>query len=184
MKFFKMAVPAILAALMTAGTASATPAGLTGPIQTYSAPFGAAHVAAVTGYLNTYLGVSDVVYLGRYTGASNSSALEAVLNGTGAGFTITGGSTNSGTWVFNPGSTDYLVVGLEISTSGKADLYAVNPASNSGNWDTNDINGHNLSHLDFYARAIGTVKTPEPGTLLLLGGGIAAIGFSRRKKKA
>lgn len=184
MKFFKMAIPAILAAVMMAGTASATPIGLTGPIQTYSAPFGAAHIATVTAYLNTYLDVSDVVYLGRYTGATGVSDLDAVLNGTGAGFTVTGGLTNSGTWVFNPGNTNYLVVGLEVSTSGTADLYAVNPASNSGNWDTADINGHNLSHLDFYARAIGTVKTPEPATLLLLGGGIAGIGFSRRKKKA
>lgn len=162
--------------------ASATPGGLTGPIQTYTSPFGAAHITTVETYLNTYFGVTDVTYLGRYTGMTDAFVPESVLNGTGAFFTITGGSTSSGTWAFDPGNTDYVVYAVEVSTSGKADLYAVTPASNSGHWDTNDINGHGLSHLDFYARLV-THKTPEPISLFLMGGGLAGLQMVRKKKR-
>jgi hypothetical protein len=164
--------------------ASATPAGLTGPIQTYHAPFGGSHVATVETYLNGYFGVTDVTYLGRYTGASDTFAPESILDGTGAFFTITGGSTTSGTWSFNPGTTSYEIVAVEISTAGDADLYAVTPSGNSGFWNTDDIGGqHNLSHLDFYARVI-THKAPEPVSLFLMGGGLAGLQMVRRKKRA
>ena len=164
------------------GTASATPVGLTGPLQTYSSPFGGAHIATVETYLDAYLGVSDVVYLGRYIGATDTFAPEALLSGTGAFFTITGGGGPSGTWSFNHGSTTYEVVALVVSTSGNADLYAVTPPNNSGGWDTTDINGHNLSHLDFYARAV-TTKAPEPASLMLVGGGLAGLRLMRKKLK-
>ena len=170
-------------ALALPTAASATPAGLTGPLQTYNSPFGGAHIATVETYLNGYFGVSDITYLGRYTGATDTFAPESVLSGTGAFFTITGGSTASGTWAFDPGNTDYVIYAVTISTSGQADLYAVTPASNSGNWNTNDINGHNLSHLDFYARIV-THKAPEPISLFLMGGGVAGIRIARRKKRA
>lgn len=172
-----------VSALILPVAASATPTGLTGPLQTYSSPFGSAHIATVETYLNGYFGVTDITYLGRYTGSSDTFAPEAVLNGTGAFFTITGGSTSSGTWAFDPGNTDYVIYAVEVSTSGKADLYAVSTPGNSGNWDTNDINGHGLSHLDFYARIVPH-KTPEPISLTLFGGGLAVVGFARRKKRA
>ena len=170
-------------ALALPTAASATPAGLTGPLQTYNSPFGGAHIATVETYLNGYFGVTDITYLGRYTGSSDTFAPESALNGTGAFFTITGGSTSSGTWAFDPGNTDYVIYAVEVSTSGKADLYAVTPASNSGHWNTNDINGHNLSHLDFYARIIPH-KVPEPISLFLVAGGLAGIRMVRRKKRA
>jgi hypothetical protein len=184
-----LAVVAFFAsALLLPVTASATPAGLTGPLQTYQANqipggFGSTHIATVETYLNGYFGVTDITYLGRYTGATATFAPESVLSGTGAFFTITGGSTGSGTWAFDPGNTDYVIYAVEVSTSGKADLYAVTPPSNSGNWDTNDINGHNLSHLDFYARLVPH-KTPEPISLFLMGGGLAGLQMVRRKKRA
>jgi hypothetical protein len=173
----------LLSAVLLPAAASATPAGLTGPLQAYNSPFGAAHVATVTTYLNGYFGVSDVAYLGRYDGKSSTFTPESILSGTGAFFTITGGTTSSGTWEFDPGNTDYVIYAVEVSTSGKADLYAVTPPSNSGSWDTNDIDGHNLSHLDFYARVV-THKAPEPISLFLMGGGLAGLQLVRRKKRA
>ncbi len=172
-----------VSALLLPGMAAATPAGLTGPLQTYSAPFGASHITTVETYLNGYFGVTDITYLGRYTGSTDTFVPESVLSGTGAFFTITGGGTASGTWEFDPGNTDYVIYAVTVSTSGKADLYAVSPPSNSGHWDTNDINGHNLSHLDFYARLV-THKTPEPISLLLMGGGLIGLGAVRKKKRS
>lgn len=179
-----LAVVAFFAsALLLPVAASATPAGLTGPLQTYTSPFGGAHITTVETYLNGYFGVTDITYLGRYTGATDTFVPESVLSGTGAFFTITGGSTASGTWEFDPGNTDYVIYAVTVSTSGKADLYAVTPPSNTGNWDTNDINGHGLSHLDFYARLVPH-KTPEPISLFLMGGGLAGLQMVRRKKRA
>src|SRR6185437_5090685 len=179
-------VALFVCALVLPTAASATPAGLTGPLQTYQANpggFGSTHIATVETYLNGYFGVSDITYLGRYTGATDTFAPESVLSGAGAFFTITGGSTASGTWAFDPGNTGYVIYAVTVSTPGQADLYAVTPASNSGNWNTNDINGHNLSHLDFYARIV-THKTPEPISLFLMAGGLAGIRMVRRKKRA
>jgi hypothetical protein len=185
-------ISAIAAAVMLSfgSNAMATPTGLTGPIETYSPPFGSGHITDVENDLNAYLGVSDVVYLGRLDGSKFDA--DAILAGTGASISGTGLTGTSGTWTFVQGTTTYEVVGLEINGGSHGALYAVTPWALSGFWDTNDItagasgNHPALSHLDFYARAVGTTSTPEPLTLSLVGAGLAGIGALRRRaaKKA
>lgn len=186
-------ISAIAAAIFLSlgSSAMATPVGTVGPIATYDPPFGAAHITDVETDLNSYLGVSDVVYLGRLDGGGFDA--DTILDGTGASISGTGLTGKSGTWTFVQGTTTYEVVGIEINGGSQGALYAVTPSALLGYWDTNDLlagksdNHPDLSHLDFYARAFDpTTNTPEPLTLSLFGAGLAGIGALRRRvtKKA
>jgi PEP-CTERM motif len=182
---------AVLVGAATATTfgsnASATTiSGLTGPIQTYDPPFGDQHITDVITYLDSLPGISGVVYLGRLDSSGADVKLGGGLSGTGLGGT-------SGTWTFNPGSTNYVVAFLEINAGSIGKLYDVDPDKNTGFWDTSDItvggNHPALSHLDFYGLAAGpggggTGDIPEPASLALLGAGLVGLGLTRRRKTA
>ncbi len=184
---FRFAAAIFVVAGLSAGMAQATPVGLTGPIEIYSPPFGAAHRTAVVNDLNAALGVTDVVYLGRLN-PNGGVEYGPVLTGTGASISGTGLTGKSGTWTFTQGSTTYEVVGIEINGGSKGALYLVTPAALNGFWDTNDLtagassNTPNLSHMDFFARIASTTTVPEPATLALIGAGLVGVWSVRRRK--
>ena len=190
MKFRNFTVLSLVGFALVAlgGIAKATPAGLTGPIDTYSSPFGAAHITTVISDLDTYLGVSSVCFVGRLDSSSTD-----LSNATCSGLSTTpvsgtGLTTTSGTWTFDPGSTSYKIVGLEINGGSNGDLYAVTPPALSGSWNTFDLlagnsNNHpSLSHLDFYAEIFTSRPVPEPTTLALMGIGLVGFGLVRRRR--
>lgn len=56
------------------------------------------------------------------------------------------------------------------------------PYSFTGTWNMDDFGGKNISHMSIWARdPISTNNVPIPGTLLLSGIGLLALGFMRKK---
>lgn len=193
MNKFKAALAAMagagLLSVSFASGAMAAPTGLTGPIQSYDPNFGSGHIATVKSYLETLTG-KTVIYLGRMDGGSVD--LGDDLAGTGASLTGTGLGGKSGTWTFDPGSSNDIVSFIEINGGSHGLLYDVDPDSNTGSWNTNDIlNGGgkhpDLSHLDFWGIASSTSAVPEPAiwAMMLVGfGGLGAMLRYRRRDVA
>lgn len=87
-------------------------------------------------------------------------------------FTIKSGNENSGGgWAIYDFDFNK-IQGFDLTT----------PYSFTGTWNTDDFGGKDISHLSIWARdPITPNKVPLPGTLLLIGAGLMALGFSRRK---
>ena len=88
---------------------------------------------------------------------------------------VTGGSS-SGTWSLS----GYLVNFIAVKAGSNFVLYQLATPASSGNWSTVDLDGKDLSHLEFF----GTVAAiPEPASWALMIGGLGIVGASMRRRK-
>lgn len=117
------------------------------------------------------------------------------LTGEGSGMGLVGigsasytQSGSGGTFSFSSSLWDAwseIAIGFKFGTGNNPDewfVYALNPTISSGSWQFVNVfgPGGGLSHIQLYGLPGGTV--PEPSTLALLGIGMLAAGFARRRK--
>ncbi len=106
-------------------------------------------------------------------------------------FQITGIPGNSGNWSISPATNDALVISLKTNTFWSAYYFAAGNLVSSGTWNTlgvsvNNGSGQDLSHgtISFFSNGGNPpAQTPEPGTLFLMGSGLAGLGLWRWKTK-
>lgn len=101
------------------------------------------------------------------------------------------GKGNAGTWNSSYGDIQYVSVKAGSTQSGGGfALYYYEDAVSAGLWDTSALRNKGLSHISFW-RVAGSPETPtdpanptpEPGTLILLGAGLAGVVALRRRQK-
>ncbi len=141
---------------------------------------------------------------------SETNTLFPSVDGSEWAFSNLGSSNSTGDWSYTPGAGDPGIrfwaakagndfkLFWEVSDAAAAGVCAgqgdfgttgligacLDAATvvNSGSWSTPGL--RDLSHLTFYDTAAPPGNVPEPGTLALLGIGLAGIGFARRMRRA
>lgn len=115
-----------------------------------------------------------------------NSALFPTIDGTEFGFFPLGGNPSSGTWTYVPGPGDPAINFFVAKGGPNFNLFSNLGDPLTDDWFTptnpNNQQLYGLSHLSFYDTD-GGGQVPEPTTLLLLGAGLFAAGFSRRLVK-
>ena len=113
-----------------------------------------------------------------------NSALFPTIDGSEFDFDFTG-SGATGTWTYTPGAGDPGINFFVAKGGPNFNLFSNLGDPLTDDWFTPLNPGGNpagLSHLSFYDTN-GGGQVPEPTTLLLLGAGLFAAGFSRRLVK-
>jgi PEP-CTERM motif len=112
-----------------------------------------------------------------------NSALFPTIDGSEFDFSGTG---PTGTWTYTPGAGDPGINFFVAKGGDFFNLFSNLGDPNSDDWltPTNPANDElfGLSHLSFYDTDNGG-QVPEPTTLLLIGAGLFAAGFARRRVK-
>jgi len=111
-----------------------------------------------------------------------NSGLFPTIDGSEFSFDFTGDGA-TGTWNYNPGAGDPGINFFVAKGGPDFNLFSNLGDPLTDDWFTPNNPGGNpagLSHLDFYDTTNGN-GVPEPTTLLLLGAGLFAAGFARRR---
>jgi hypothetical protein len=111
-----------------------------------------------------------------------NSDLFPTINGSEFTLNLVGDGA-TGTWTYTPGPGDPVINFFVAKGGPNFNLFSNLGDPLSDSWFTPDNPGGNpaaLSHIDFYDTTNGV---PEPTTLLLLGAGLFAAGFARRRVK-
>ena len=96
---------------------------------------------------------------------------------TGSNMTITYDASNLfGTW-----ATNVFIEFYTVKASNKFALYWIDGGATFGNWTTEHIGVHEISHLSTWNSL--TTPTPEPATMLLFGFGLIGLAGAVRKKR-
>ena len=113
-----------------------------------------------------------------------NSALFPTIDGSEFSFDFDGGGA-TGTWTYTPGAGDPGVNFFVAKGGPDFNLFSNLGDPLTDDWFTPNNPGGNpadLSHISFYDTD-GGGQVPEPTTLLLLGAGLFAAGFARRRVK-
>ncbi len=123
---------------------------------------------------------------------SGNGAVDAGPNN--SSFTNSGQPGNSGTWSLGAPTTDAIVLTLKTNTYWSGYYFAAGSATSGGTWSTLGVSvnqgaGQGISHstISFSPNLVPPppppTQTPEPGTLFLMGSGLAGLGLWRWKTK-
>ena len=123
---------------------------------------------------------------GSFSNIEINSSLFPTIDGSEFSFDIPFPDGSLGDWTYVPGDGDPAITFFVAKGGPNFNLFSVDGGGLSGTWNTptnsNNGNFYGLSHLTFYDTEGPTPPTglPEPGTLLLLGGALAALSLRRR----
>jgi PEP-CTERM motif len=106
----------------------------------------------------------------------------------GSEFNLGSNPGSTGTWIYTPGADDPAIHFFVAKGGNFFNLFSNLGDPLTDDWSTpinlnnNNNQRYGLSHLSFYDTG-GGGQVPEPTTLLLLGAGLFAAGFARRRVK-